>query len=189
MKEEERAVLAARLNAFLKATEKNYLDRIVDNLIQEAECKTAILSDEEAKEPEFVFISYLKEMTCYNDHDGSWKHNILTLTNLTGTAFALMEYDPYYNPVAKDPVCGYINSFIVSEEDRQKGIGALMIKTLEARARGYGVHILFVNWDMKPEPGTWADKWLTGMGYHQDEPNDPRPFHYYMMHKRLVDSY
>ena len=31
--EEERAALAARLNAFLKATEKNYLDGIVDNLI------------------------------------------------------------------------------------------------------------------------------------------------------------
>lgn len=43
MKEEERAALTARLYAFLKATEKNYLDGIVDNLIQEAECKTAIL--------------------------------------------------------------------------------------------------------------------------------------------------
>lgn len=128
-------------------------------------------------------------MTCYNDHDGSWKHNILTLANLTGTAFTLMEYDPYYNPVAKDPVCGYINSFTVSEEDRQNGIGTLMIKTLEARAEGHGVHILFVDWDMKPESGTWADKWLTSMGYHQDEPNDPRLFHYYMMHKRLVDRY
>jgi hypothetical protein len=107
MKEEERAALAARLNAFLKATEKNYLDGIVDNLIHEAECKTAILSDEEAREPEFVFISYLKEIKCYNDHDGSWKENVLTLTNLTGTAFALMEFDPAYNPISKDPVCGY----------------------------------------------------------------------------------
>lgn len=189
MKEEERATLAARLNAFLKATEKNYLDGIVDNLIHEAECKTAILFDEEAREPEFVFISYLKEIKCWNAHDGSWKENVLTLTNLTGTAFALMEFDPAYDPIRKDPVCGYINSFIVSEEDRQKGIGALMIKTLEAGSEGYGVHILFVNWDIKPETGTWTDKWLTGMGYHQDEPNDPRPFHYYMMHKRLVDRY
>lgn len=47
MKEEERAVLTARLDAFLKATGKNYLDGVLNNLIQEAECKTAILSDEE----------------------------------------------------------------------------------------------------------------------------------------------
>lgn len=189
MKEEKRVVLAARLDAFLKATGKKYLDGILDNLIHPAEIKTAILSDEEAKEPEFVFISYLHEMTRYSDHDGSWKENILTLANLTGTAFTLMEYDPYYNPIAKDPVRGYINSFTVSEEERQKGIGSLMIKTLEAIARGYGVHILSVDWDIKPEPGTWADKWLASMGYHQDEPNDPRLFHYYMMHKRLVDRY
>ena len=189
MEKEERAALAARLKAFLLATEKNYLDGIADNLIHQAEVKTAILSDNEAREPEFVFISYLKEIKCWNAHDGSWKENVLTLTNLTGTAFALMEFDPAYNPIRKDPVCGCINSFIISEEYRQKGIGSLMIKTLEARARGYGVHILFVNWDIKPEPETWADKWLAGMGYHQDKPNDPRPFHYYMMHKRLVDRY
>lgn len=189
MKEEERAALAANLNAFIKATGRNYLDGIADNLIQQAEYQTAILSDEEAKEPEFVFISYLKELNCRNEHDGSWKENILTITNLTGTAFALMQFDPAYDPVRKDPVCGYIKHFTVSEEDRQKGIGTLMIKTLEARAEGHGVHILFVDWDIKPKPGTWADKWLTGMGYHQNEPNDPRPFHYYMMHKRLVDRY
>lgn len=189
MKEEERAALAARLKAFLMATGKKYLDGIVDNLIHAAEVKTAILSDEEAREPEFVFISYLKEISCRNAHDGFWNENVLTLANLTGTSFALMEFDPAYDPVRKDPVCGYINSFSVSEEDRQKGIGSLMIKTLEARAEGYGVHILFVNWDIKPETDTWADKWLAGMGYHQDEPNDPRPFHYYMMHKRLVDRY
>ena len=110
MKKEDRAALAANLNTFIKATGRTYLGGIADNLIQEVECQTAILSDEEAKEPDFVFVSYLKE-------------------------------------------------------------------------------ILFVDWDIKPEPGTWADKWLTGMGYHQDEPNDPRPFHYYMMHKRLVDRY
>lgn len=89
MKEEERAALAARLNAFLKATEKNYLDGIVDNLIHEAECKTAILSDEEAREPEFVFISYLKEIKCYNDHDGSWKENVLTLIKSNWYRFRL----------------------------------------------------------------------------------------------------
>lgn len=49
MKAEKRAALAARYDAFLKATEKNYLDGILDNQIQEAESKTAILSDEEAK--------------------------------------------------------------------------------------------------------------------------------------------
>lgn len=189
MKEEERAALAARLKAFLMATGKKYLDGIVDNLVLEAEYKIAILSDEEAKEPDFVFISYLKEIDCRNAHDGSWNENVLTLTNLTGTAFALMEFNPAYDPIRKDPVCGYLHSFTVGEEYRQKGIGALMIKTLEARSEGYGVHILFVNWDIKPETGTWTDKWLVSMGYHQDERNDPRPFHYYMMHKRLVDRY
>lgn len=42
MKEEERAALTARLYAFLKATEKNYLDGIVDNLIK----KTYKITDE-----------------------------------------------------------------------------------------------------------------------------------------------
>ena len=59
MEKDERAALAARLKAFLLATEKKYLDGIADNLIHEAEVKTAILSDNEAREPEFVFISYL----------------------------------------------------------------------------------------------------------------------------------
>lgn len=71
MEKEERAALAARLKAFLLATEKKYLDGIADNLIYEAEVKTAILSDNEAREPEFVFISYLKEIKCWNAHDGS----------------------------------------------------------------------------------------------------------------------
>ena len=62
MEKEERAALAARLKAFLLATEKNYLDGIADNLIHEAEVKTAILSDNEAREPEFVFISYLSPL-------------------------------------------------------------------------------------------------------------------------------
>ena len=88
--------------------------------------------------------------------------------------------------------------FYLQKKDRQALLTLLAIMIVcvsltfliqEKQIEGYGVHILFVNWDMKPEPGTWADKWLTGMGYHQDEPNDPRPFHYYMMHKRLVDSY
>lgn len=57
MKEVERAALAARLKAFLMATEKIYLDGIADNLIHEVEVTTAILSDNEARVPEFVFIS------------------------------------------------------------------------------------------------------------------------------------
>ncbi len=191
MTQEEYISLAASQNV-LKEIQKEYPGKTIDNIIQQI--------GERLKHSGHTCCSYpTTYKNCYRFEcwihdrselpDGSGRRITLEIKNRSNTARTLMVFDQTYDPVAKEPVCGYIREFSVEEEVRQKGIGSEMLRRLENQAREIGVHILLIENEIKPTSGSWADEWLSGKGYHSDTPGDTRLYHYQMMYKRLVDSY
>lgn len=186
MKTGEYTSLGINFIKLLEGLHGSYSDEMIANMFHQVESR--VLFEKNIKNPSLVFETIIQDQE-YCDKDYIGKKKILAITNLDGTAFASMKFDPAYSPVRKDPVKGYVRDFVVKEESRQKGIGSQMIQALEAKARDLGVHILFIDSDLTFIPESWTGKWIARMGYRSDSPNDPRPFHYVAIHKRLIDSY
>lgn len=188
MKQEERADLTARLNIFLKESPNDFPDGTTDELVRQIEYRASVLSESEAEEQDYFFVILNQERE-YQSIVGPQKQITIAITNLTGTAFASMDYNPAYDPIRKDPVCGFIRYFHVNEDMRRMGIGTYMLRVLESAARGFGVHILFLPDNYKVERLSWEAKWIAKMDYHSYPPNDDCPFHYVQLHKRLFRRY
>jgi GNAT superfamily N-acetyltransferase len=189
MKQEERADLTARLNIFLKESPNDFPDGTTDELVKQIEYRASVLSESEAEEQDYFFVILHQERECQSCN-GPWKQITIAITNLTGTAFASMDFDPAYDPIIKDPVCGFIRYFHVNEDRRRMGIGTLMLLVLESAARDFGVHILFLPYSYcKVERLSWGANFIAKMGYHSYPPNDDCPFHYVQLHKRLFRRY